>query len=404
MKRTCGAAFRIAFASSADALTRCSQLSITNSTRRVLRKAHSVWISGRSGSSRSAQRLGRLADHQRGVADRREIEEPDPVRVLRHDLGRHLQREPGLAQPAHAQQRQQPHAGQALLDLAEFALAPDERRHLVGQVVRDLGHRQPALAGAHDAVDLLAVRRRDERRVRPAGLEQLDRLRDALHHPVPVRLDLQTRLAQRLARFGGEQQLAAARERHHARRRRLGQAVDLERLGTARDIVGAVLAQDHRADMQPRARLQRHRQRRESAVVFERIAHRVGGGVEQQQHAVGLVDLAAAPDGQQVARETVVGGPHGRHRMVAEFLGQLGAVDHVGQQQSPDFTHFACRLLGWQYACERPAPDGGGAFGARLSRRRARAPRGRSGTTRHRPARTGSRPSRSAISSPRSRA
>ena len=50
-------------------------------------------------------------------------------------------------------------------------------------------HRQPALAAAHDAVDLLAVGRRGERRIGVAHLEQLDRLGDALHDPVAVRLD-----------------------------------------------------------------------------------------------------------------------------------------------------------------------------------------------------------------------
>jgi hypothetical protein len=128
-------------------------------------------------------------------------------------------------------------------------------------------HRQPALADAHHAVDLVAVRRRGGHRVPVAGLEQFDRLGQSLHHPVAVRGQAQRGLAERGARLRREQDLPAAGQRHHARRRGLGQAVDLERLGPARHVLGAVLAQDHRPDVQAGARLQRHRQRRQRAVV-----------------------------------------------------------------------------------------------------------------------------------------
>ena len=45
-------------------------------------------------------------------------------------------------------------------------------------------------------------------------------------------------------------------------------------------------------------------QRGQRAVVGQRVAHRIGGGVEHQQHAVGLVDLAAAPDCGSRSRAT----------------------------------------------------------------------------------------------------
>ena len=145
--------------------------------------------------------------------------------------------------------------------------------------------------------------------------------------------------AERVARRRREQRLAAAGERHHPRRDRLGQALDLERLGAAGDVVGGVLAQDHRPDVQADARHQRHRQRRQRAVVLHRVADRVGAVVEQQQHAVGLVDLAAAPRRQQGARDPVVRGPDLGHRGIAELLGHLRAVDDIRQQQGLDLTH-----------------------------------------------------------------
>ena len=40
----------------------------------------------------------------RRIADRRQIQEPDPVREQHHHFGGKLQRQPGLAQPADAKQ------------------------------------------------------------------------------------------------------------------------------------------------------------------------------------------------------------------------------------------------------------------------------------------------------------
>ena len=72
--------------------------------------------------------------------------------------------------------------------------------------------------------------------------------------------------------------------------------------------------------MQPGAGLQRHSQRSDGLVVGLGVGHGVGGAGEHQQHAVGLVDLAPAPHGQQVAGDAVVPGPHGGHGGVAQLL------------------------------------------------------------------------------------
>ena len=217
------------------------------------------------------------------------------------------------------------------------------------QVVRDLLDRQPPVARLHDAVGLVAVRRLHEGPSGIAHLEELDRVGHALDHPVAVRHHLQRGLAEAFQSALRQQGLPTARQHHHACGDRLRQAFDFERLGAARDVGLGVLAQDDRAHVQAGACLQRHRQTCQGAVVRHRVGDRVGGRLEQQQHAVGLVDLATAPGVEQPARHPVVRGPHLGHRGVAQLLGQLGAVHHVGQEQRPDFTHrsarVSCRLV-----------------------------------------------------------
>ena len=68
-----------------------------------------------------AHHLCRLGDHVRVVAQRRQVEEPDAVRKLVHQFRGDLQRQPGLAEAAHAEQRQQARLVQIRLDLVEFA-------------------------------------------------------------------------------------------------------------------------------------------------------------------------------------------------------------------------------------------------------------------------------------------
>ncbi len=294
-----------------------------------------------------AEQLRRLAKDERRFAQRGKVEKPRAVRVLGHHFGRHLQRQPRLAQTAHAEQGQQSCAGQMRLDLVDFALASDERRDLQRQVVRDLVRRQPAFADEYDAIDLLAVWRGGERRTDLAHLVEFHRLRDALQHPVPVRPNLERRIAERLARLRGQQGLATAGECHHPGCGRLGQALDLEQFGAARHVLRAVLAQSDRPDVQARTRLQRHRQGREAMVVRQHIAHSVWSCLEEQQHAVALVDLASAPSQEQVPRDAVMGSPHLCHRSVAERYRQLGAVNNVGEKQGSNFAHssplWGCR-------------------------------------------------------------
>ncbi len=256
-------------------------------------------------------------------------------------LGSGLQRQPSLAQTAHAEQRQQARGAEQAPDLRQLALAADERRRLERQVVRDLVDRQPPVAHPDDAMRLFAIGRRHELGARFADLEQLDGIGHPLDAPVPMGNQLVRARAEVIAGGGRQQGLTAAGERHHPGGDGLGEAFDFERLRAPRDVVGSVLAQDHRPDVQADPCRQRHRQRGQCTVVFDRVGGGVGGVVEQQQHAVRLVDLASAQGAEQRARNPVVRRPDLGHRAVAEHLRQAGAVHDIGQQQGLDHTHRA---------------------------------------------------------------
>ena len=151
---------------------------------------------------------------------------------------------------------------------------------------------------------------------------------------VAVALDLGAvgeRVAERFAGRGAQQRLAAAGERHDARRERRGEALDLRTLRAPRDVFGRVLAQGDRAymDADPGG----EREVGESAVVGERVAGRVDRIVEQQEEAVGATDLAAVMAREKVARPAVVRGPDLGGACVAEALDQARAVHHVGEEE-----------------------------------------------------------------------
>ena len=91
--------------------------------------------------------------------------------------------------------------------------------------------------------------------------------------------------------------------------------------------------------MDPGARSQRRIQRSKSPLVRQRVGNRVGGRFEQQQHPVGLVDFASAPGREEIAGEAIVSGPQRCQLGLTQPLRQLGAVDHVGQEQRSNLAH-----------------------------------------------------------------
>ena len=79
--------------------------------------------------------------HQLRIGDWRELHEPDAIRIFVEHVGCDLQRKAGLAEAADAVKRHQSRFAQHLLHFGELALAADERRDLVRQVVRRRLHR-----------------------------------------------------------------------------------------------------------------------------------------------------------------------------------------------------------------------------------------------------------------------
>jgi len=100
--------------------------------------------------------------------------------------------------------------------------------------------------------------------------------------------------------------------------------------------------QDDRSLVHAGPRRDRHpalsRELAKVGVVGERIAKRVDGMLEQQQKAIGLVDLAAAVRLEQRPRQARVLRHELAGPLVAELLDEARAVDQVGQQQRADIT------------------------------------------------------------------
>ena len=93
---------------------------------------------GRVAASRFLQpdRPGDGGEHQRGIAERRQLNPNHPIRVeIRHRAG-HVEREAGFAHPARADQGQQSPVGmgEQVPHHARLALATDEGRWLTRQL------------------------------------------------------------------------------------------------------------------------------------------------------------------------------------------------------------------------------------------------------------------------------
>ena len=314
-------------------------------------------------AQRHVQALGHGVQQAVGLARRGQVAKPHAARKVTQVGPAEVGGEPGLAAAAYAQQRHQPRARvKAPGQVAQGGAAADKGVALGWQAVADRSHRQPEgvlgvaierlsrtsrpsrRMGDH-AVGFVAVRRRGKRGMCRAGLAHLvqrHRLGHALEAPMavgeqPVHGGVER--ADGLQRAGREQGLAAQGGGHDARGQQLGHAVHLQRLGAQGHVTGRGFAQADRADVQATARQHRRGQAGQRAVVGQGIGQRITGLVEQQQKAVGLVDLAPAPVAQQVTRQAVVAGPERGHQAVAQARGQCGAVHQVGQQQGQGRVH-----------------------------------------------------------------
>ena len=74
--------------------------------------------------------------HQPRIRERRELDEPYAIGKVVQHLGAHLQRDPCLAQSADARHRHEAVPVEPSLDFGELAVAADERRELLRQIVR----------------------------------------------------------------------------------------------------------------------------------------------------------------------------------------------------------------------------------------------------------------------------
>ena len=82
------------------------------------------------GGEPGVQRLGDRRADQLGLAERRQLDRPDPVGEILPPLARKLQRQPGLAAAAGPGQGEEPRVAQQRRDLGQLALAADEAGQL----------------------------------------------------------------------------------------------------------------------------------------------------------------------------------------------------------------------------------------------------------------------------------
>ncbi len=163
------------------------------------------------------------------------------------------------------------------------------------------------------APGLRRIRRRQVRRLpRCPRLEDLDRLADATQQVLAVRIPHDVLGLDPVRSGSAEERSTGTGRAHQASRDHLRDALDLDRLRAALDVLPAVRAEDHVAHMDARARAQRDlaqklgRQRLEPRVVGTDPAERRARILEQEEEAIGLVDLAAALLPEDLSREPIV--------------------------------------------------------------------------------------------------
>jgi hypothetical protein len=81
------------------------------------------------------ERGGRRLRHESRLRERRELDEPDPIRERLHQVPRYLQCQPGLPAAARSRERHQAMILQQGMDLGDLLLPSDEAGERQGQVV-----------------------------------------------------------------------------------------------------------------------------------------------------------------------------------------------------------------------------------------------------------------------------
>ena len=115
---------------------RCSQLSSTNSSRRPDRARAMLPVTVNPACGVTPNTAGHRVGHRRGVTDRGQLDQPHPVGELPGQLGRDLERQAGLADPAHSGQRDEPMGRHQFAQHLHLVVTADEARRLHRQVAR----------------------------------------------------------------------------------------------------------------------------------------------------------------------------------------------------------------------------------------------------------------------------
>ena len=187
---------------------------------------------------RAAQLRHRVADAQRhpqamgdGVDDTvervrlRQVTKPGAAGIVTQPAPAIALRQPGLADTAEAEQRDQPCAtGKTRRQFLQRLSPSDEGVALRGQRIAQLAHRHPQVVQPRHAVGLVGIGRRHEWRLGIASLKQLHRLLDPLDAPMATPFDAGHEPAQAgvlgvdcSARGRGQQGLPRQRQGHHPR-------------------------------------------------------------------------------------------------------------------------------------------------------------------------------------------
>ncbi len=170
-------------ASVATPSTRCSALSSSSSRSLSARNAVTVAMRRDARDLRCAEGARDLGRDLRRVAERRQLREPDAVRVAVEEAAGGLQHQAGLAGPAGADEGDEPVAPDERRDLGQLLLPADEARQLDRQVgaaraQRAKGRELPREVVDDHLVDLLGPV--DVAEAVPAEVDELDRRRQPI--------------------------------------------------------------------------------------------------------------------------------------------------------------------------------------------------------------------------------
>ena len=128
---------------------RCSQLSSTSNSSLWRRNSTTASSTVSAARGVTENRAATASVTPSRVADRCQLTPPGAVTELGEHLRRHLQRQPGLADPAHPGQGHGPHLTERGGHARHLALAADERAHRRRQVPHDRVQRPQRRELAH---------------------------------------------------------------------------------------------------------------------------------------------------------------------------------------------------------------------------------------------------------------